>query len=260
MSDCPSIDPLITPYVDGELAAGDRDRVHDHLLACPTCYARVSSEQVIQRLMSVRKSALRGDSAPEELRAKCGALALSRTDHHAFGHEPTVWRGVWRARLAPLALAAALVLIVGGAFLYQVTARSSRVMAAELTADHMKCFAVNGLLRTRQAAETVERSLASGFGWRAHLPEHPDREGLELVGSRPCLYGEGRAAHIMYRHNGHPVSLFMLQRNRGENKVVDVFGHEAAIWSVGDRTYVLITRESRAEVQHLAAFVRASLY
>ncbi len=258
MSDCPSIDPLITPYVDGELAAGDRDRVHDHLLACPTCYARVSSEQVIQRLMSAGKSGLRSDGAPDALRARCRALALARMDHQASGHGATVARGAWRARLAPLVLAAALVLSVAGAF-YQVTARSSRVMAAELTADHMKCFTVNGLLGTRQAAETVESSLASGFGWRTHLPEHPDREGLELVGSRPCLYGEGRAAHIMYRHNGHPMSLFMLQRNRGENEVVDVFGHEAAIWSVGDRTFVLITRESRAEVERLASFVRASV-
>jgi anti-sigma factor RsiW len=166
---------------------------------------------------------------------------------------------VWRGRVAPLALAAALVLMVAGAFVYQVTARSARVMAAELTADHMKCFTINGLLGTHQAAETVESSLASGFGWRTHLPERPDREGLELVGSRPCLYGEGRTAHIMYRHNGHPMSLFMLPRNRGEDQIVDVFGHEAAIWSVDNRTFVLITRGTRSEVQRLAAFVRAAV-
>ena len=260
MSDCASIDPLITPYVDGELAAGDRDRVHHHLLACPPCHARVSSEQVIQRLISARKSALRGDRAPDALRARCGALALERAGQPAFGLGPAAARGAWRARVAPLALAAGLVLIVAGAFVYQATATSSRVMAAELTADHMKCFTMNGLLGTRQAAETVESSLASGFGWRTHLPERPDREGLELVGSRRCLYGEGRTAHIMYRHNGHPVSLFMLPRNRGENEVVDVFGHEATIWSAGDRTFVLITREPMAEVQRLASFVRAAVH
>src|SRR5258707_7179604 len=34
--------------------------------------------------------------------------------------------------------------------------------------------------------------------------------GLELIGERTCLYGEGRIAHVMYRHDGHPVSVFML--------------------------------------------------
>ena len=38
--------------------------------------------------------------------------------------------GAWRARLVPLALAATLVLVVGGAFLYQATDQSARLMAA----------------------------------------------------------------------------------------------------------------------------------
>ncbi len=165
----------------------------------------------------------------------------------------------WRARLAPLALAATLVLIVGGAFVIQLTPRSSRLMVAELTADHVKCFAMNAVLRTHQATEAVESSLASGFSWDVRLPESPERAGLELVGSRPCLYGEGTVAHIMYRHNGRPVSLFMLPRTKRSEQLVQVFGHEAAIWSAGDRTFVLIAREARSEVERMAAFVHAAL-
>lgn len=165
----------------------------------------------------------------------------------------------WRPRLAPLALAAMLVLIVGGAFLYQVTDTSALVMAAELTADHAKCFAMNAVLGTQQTPEVVEQSLASGFGWHARLPQQPDRAGLELVGVRPCLYGQGRVAHIMYHHNGRLVSVFMLPGKTRPEEVVDVMGHEAAIWSVGDRTFVLIARASRAEVERMASFVHAQL-
>jgi hypothetical protein len=32
------------------------------------------------------------------------------------------------------------------------------------------------------------------------------------------------------------------------------------MWSVGDRTFVLIAREAKSEVEHLATFVRASLH
>ena len=132
-------------------------------------------------------------------------------------------------------------------------------MVAELTADHVKCFAMNAVLRTHQATEAVEGSMASGFSWDMRLPESAEREGLELVGSRPCVYGEGKVAHIMYRYHGRPVSLFMLPRTTRAEQLVEVFGHEAAIWSVGDRTFVLIAREARSEVERMAAFVHAAL-
>ena len=103
-------------------------------------------------------------------------------------------------------------MVVGGAFLYGVTDRSNRIMAAELVADHVKCFGLNRVLSTQQQASIVEGAMASSFGWQMRLPERPQQIGLELVGARPCLYGEGRVAHIMYRHNGHPVSVFMLPR------------------------------------------------
>jgi hypothetical protein len=164
-----------------------------------------------------------------------------------------------RARIAPLALAATLVLVVGGAFLYRMTQTSTRVMAAQLTADHMKCFMLNQLFTTSNSPAVVESSLASGFGWRARLPERPQDAGLELVGSRPCLYGEGKVAHIMYRHNGRPVSVFMLPGKQRPDELVEVMGHEAAIWSEDGRTFVLVARESREDVERIRSFVHAAL-
>ncbi len=51
--------------------------------------------------------------------------------------------------------------------------------------------------------------MASTFGWQMHVPETKGA-GLELVGARPCFYAKGKAAHLMYRHNGQPLSVFML--------------------------------------------------
>ena len=92
------------------------------------------------------------------------------------------------------------------------------------------------------------------------LPENPARAGLELVGARPCLYGQGKVAHIMYRHDGRPVSLFMLPKTSRAEQLVRVLGHEAAIWCVGNRTFVLVAREPRPEVERMASFVRASMH
>ena len=157
-------------------------------------------------------------------------------------------------------MAAALVLFVAGASLYQITAQSTPVMAAELAADHVKCFLLQDLIGTGQPTGPVEYSLASKFGWPAHLPERPDRAALELVGERTCLYGQGRVAHIMYRHEGRPVSLFMLPNDMRKDEVLDTLGHGAAVWSVGNRTFVLIARETKVDFERMALFVRTGLH
>jgi len=202
----------------------------------------------VRTLLQARRDTLTGDRASATLRARCAAPGARAAGRAAR----------WRGRLAPLALAAGVVLVVGGASLYELTLRSTRVMAAELTADHMKCFAMNAVLGTRQAAGVVESSMATRFGWHPQLPD-ADRLGLQLVGARPCLYGEGRVAHIMYRHDGRPVSLFMLPRSTRPEEVLEVMGHEAAIWSSHDRTFVLIAEEPRPDVQRMAALMRASV-
>lgn len=265
MSDCSSIDPLVTPYVDGELPAADREAVAQHLRSCPPCRARVVVEQAVRDLVRARQPALQRDRASDTLRAKCAMLGDSRGSSGARGAEGAkgserTTRGDWRTRAAPLALAATLVLVVAGASFYQITARSTPVMAAELAADHVKCFLLQDLIGTEQPAGAVEDALASKFGWPVHLPERPDRAALELVGERTCLYGQGRVAHIMYRHEGRPVSLFMLPNDTRKDEMLDTLGHGAAVWSVGGRTFVLIAREPKVDFERMALFVRTGLH
>jgi hypothetical protein len=213
----------------------------------------VSAEQAVHSLLRARRSVLAAAEVPPGLRARLVSLGRSIAP-------PTHPAQSWRDRVMPLALAASLVLVVAGAFVYEATARSTKLLAAELTADHLKCFRViNNVMGTHHERQAVESSMASGFNWQMHLPEHAEQIGLELVGARPCLYGEGIVAHIMYRHNGHPVSIFMLPRSARAEELVEVLGHQAAIWSVGNRTFVLVAREPRAEVERMTSFAHAAL-
>ena len=273
MTDCSSIDPLVTPFVDGELSPGDRAAVAGHVSACLPCRQRVQAEQSVRDALRAQRPALQRERAPSALRARCADLAR---DNERSGDlrpasrvSPFARPGIGldsrlalpvrsplplRRRLAPFALAATLVLIVGGAFLSRMTDASAKVMAAELTADHLKCFAMNGVLGTNQSASTVEASLASSFGWPLQVPDG-SRTGLTLVGSRPCLYGKGRVAHLMFTHEGRPISLFMLPDAMRSEELVEVLGHEAAIWCTGNRTFVLVGRETPSEIERLAALV-----
>ena len=71
--------------------------------------------------------------APEALRTRCRAAARA-------GMGPF---GTTRSTLASLSMAAALVFVVGGVLLYTLTGLSPAVLAAQLTLDHVKCFAVH---------------------------------------------------------------------------------------------------------------------
>ena len=178
----------------------------------------MTAEAAVRRLIRERKPDLARDCASPALRDACVEMARRAAGEKRVPAAVQSGRAVsraraWGARLAPFALAAALTIIVGGAFVYRLTESSSRVMAAELTADHVKCFAMNRVLKPDAEPDVVRGSLTSQFGWSLRLPEHPDRAGLELVGARPCLYGEGKIAHLMYRHHGVPVSVFMLPKS-----------------------------------------------
>jgi anti-sigma factor RsiW len=272
MRNCEAIDPLVTPYVDGQLESAEREAVDQHLRACPPCHSRVAAEHAVRELIVARKRALTACCAPDALHRRC--IQAARSDAAARGRTTATARvgtsaagagavrlgtSAWHARLAPLAAAASLVLIVGAAFVYQLTASSSRVMAAELAADHIKCFALNGVLHTHDEAAAVESSMLSGFDWPMRLPSDAPKAGLELVGSRPCLYGQGKIAHIMYRHNGVPVSLFMLPKTERSQALVEVMGHQAKIWCANDRTFVLVARAPKEDVERIASVVQASL-
>ena len=51
----------------------------------------------------------------------------------------------------------------------------------------------------------------------------------------------------------------MLPKTARTEGLVDVLGHEAKIWCVGNRTFVLVSREPRPEIERMASFVQASL-
>jgi anti-sigma factor RsiW len=222
----------------------------------------VSAERAVRELMHVRRTDIASDHAPDALRVRCRALA---------GRESRAASGEWRAPGArsfsrafrPFAIAAGVLLAVGGVTLYQLTPSSTRVLAAELTADHVKCFGVvNTLVGANANAAAVEQVMEDTFGWQMHVPEEAGA-GLELVGARPCLYMRGKAAHLMYRHHGQPLSVFMLPqlaRPGKPNETVEVMGHEATVWSRDGRTFVLIGREPAADMQQAVSLVQASLH
>ena len=237
MPSCREIDPLVTPYVDGECTAAQRAIVDAHLAACPPCRQRAEAEANARQTLRARCCQ---PSAPEQLRHRC--------------HKATTPLGRLTCTYSPASLSmfAAVVIMTGGVSVYGLTRVSPTVLAAQLTLDHFKCFAVHASTVPVEAKAT-EDQFAKDYGWRLHVPTAPASDHLQLVGLRRCFCGEGQAIHVMYRREGEPISLYVLPHETRESATAEVFGRDAVIWSDHETTFVLLGKEPPALMRQIAA-------
>lgn len=242
MRKCSEIDPLVTPYVDGEVTAADGVDVTTHLDACPPCRRHAGSERAVRALVQDRAPTL-ATPAPARLRASC------RTAVSGVATRRARW---------PLALAATLVLAVTAAAGYGAL-RPSVAVAAQLTADHLKCFALfDGPAGVSPA--DVRDALRQRHGWDIAIPDQELAGDLALVGGRHCVYLDGSVAHLLYKRGTLPVSVFVLPPGESlHDSRVDVLGYAAASFERGGRTWVVLAHERPAEVDRLARQLDAAV-
>jgi anti-sigma factor (TIGR02949 family) len=236
MPSCREIDPLVTPYVDGEMTAPERAMMDAHLNACPPCRRRAEAEMAARDTL---RSRVCQPSAPEHLRRRC-RKATTPIGRLTCTYSP-----------ASLSMFAAVVVIAGGVSVYGVTRLSPTVLAAQLTLDHVKCFALHSSTAAVDARAS-EDQFEHQYGWRLHVPTAPASDDLQLVGVRRCFCGEGPAVHVMYRHQGRPVSLYLLPHTSRSTATADIFGHDAFMWTHQDTTFVLLGKEAPSSLQQLA--------
>lgn len=236
-------------YVDDELPSTERGDIVRHLRQCPPCRETAEREQAGRTMIREGAARLPVEPLPPGLRARCDALARA----HAAGPS-----GAPLPRLVPALVAAVLVVFTVGALLALLTRASDTLLAAQLVADHAKCFAsLEGEDREADAAQ-IERMLASRFGWNIHVPPSSARDGVRLVGARRCLYAEGRVPHLMYRAGDQEVSLYVLQGMMRRSADLVTFGHHSRIWSRGDSTFVLVSHDGRPLERIAGYFMQAA--
>lgn len=242
---CRRICDMLAQYADGTLAEPERADVQRHLEACPPCRVIAGKECGARQLIRACADKLRGsEPLPPGLRSRCEALAGTRTSSFP-----------WVRPSVRFALAALLIVVLG-ALLSVVTRHSDALLAAQLTADHVKCF---GLFRpaegTPMDAAQAQQMLAQRFGLDVHVPPSSSGDAVDLVSARWCLYADGSIPHLMYEANGQDMSLFVLEGETRAPAEVTSFGHHARIWSRGGNTFVLVTPADGASVDAAARYV-----
>lgn len=239
---CKELEPLAVPFVDGELADADGADVRAHLAACPPCRSRIDAERAAREAVCAAREGLR-EGAPPALRARCARCARLCRGRHSR-------RWISLTLAAAASLLAALIWFGG-------TDAGTPVLAAQLTLDHVKCSKMNGA-RVSGSPVQLAAYWRERYGWPIRVPAAMN-DRVSLAGVRRCDSSEGGTAHIMYRIDGRPLSLFIARDGGRTPRIFDVFGHEAIVWSSDDRTYVLVGREPRQEMEALAAIIRKDL-
>jgi hypothetical protein len=164
----------------------------------------------------------------------------------------------WTGRLSAFAAAALVVLTLGAVLLPIATVRSTAVLAAQLALDHLKCFTIDGDADGQPIAKVdAEATLLREFNFSVVVPASLPSERLDLLAVRRCLYGDGLGAHLMYRANGEPVSLFILPGLARPAAELSLLGHDEVVWTQGDRTYMLVARGASAgDLARVASYLR----
>ncbi len=159
--------------------------------------------------------------------------------------------------MLPVALATLLIVFTGAAVFSLATQRSNTLLAAQLTADHTRCFRGLPAGAAGLDAGQVEAMLEARYGWDVHVPPSSDAEALRLVQGKRCLYYlNGGIPHLLYRSQGQDVSLFVLEGEARKDADVMTMGHRARIWSRGANTFVLVSSASGPGLDRAAGYVR----
>lgn len=245
MASCREIEPLLPPYVDDEATGSQRAAVDEHLQHCGPCRTRAASEAAGRLILKTGAERMRAE-APPSLRARCHSQRMTPRSRWLAVRPVRAW-----------AIAAMLLLVVFGAGL--VTTGSTRVLAAELALDHLKCFALFERVSAQSNPSALEQHLHASYGWTLKVPPTCLPLKLRLVGGRRCFSTDGRVAHILYRHDGRPLSLFVMPGAARRPESLATVGHEAIVWSQRGMTYAIVAREPRTDLAAVAAYVKQAM-
>jgi anti-sigma factor RsiW len=252
---CPELDPLIYPYLDGELDEAERDRVDAHASNCPSCRARLGREAAFQGVLR-RSAQVRGRTpAPEALREIL--RAGMRREHRRI--QLLSW-----ARWGTAALVAA----------------AASASWLELRPGHREQILEDAALRFQRrlplevshvSHESVEQWFDDKLDYRVPVPRLP---GATIAGARLSNVKEHDAAYIVYDvpsaggARKQRLGLFVLEDGEGEIPSVrpwpevsvrPVRGFTVASWRRGGLVYELVSDASEPELRQLLAQMDAPL-
>jgi anti-sigma factor RsiW len=234
-------------YLDDELQEGERLVVDRHVRVCGDCRIALDAERDL--IEGIRKARAHY-KAPESLRENIAKLLQSSGSRcRSFSYR--------------LPLAACVVLVLGlvvGWLLRGGSLRADRNPLVSTAVNTHQRY-VDGQLPLEVISDSPEKISAwftGKLGFNLKLPDYPqvpeEPKPYQVEGARLVGFQEDYAAHVVYRLNGHPISLLVtsdsVAKPSGGEEIPwegmrfhfqSVAGWKVLTWSDNGLTYALVS-------------------
>jgi anti-sigma factor RsiW len=240
---------LLPAYLDQELGVAEALAVQAHAEGCDECRAELNAQRAVSARMRDGAAYFR---APAHLRARVGA-ALPRDGGRAGS-------GFWR-RYWPHALAAVAVVLAAGAGIgwYLALPAGPDRLAEALVDSHVRSLQLDHLADVASSDQHTVKPWFNGKLDYAPPVAGLGAAGYPLVGGRLDYLGGRAVAVLVYRHNRHPINLYVWPAGGRDAapRARSYHGYQLRAWRAGGMAYWAVSDVAAADLDDFVRLVRA---
>jgi Predicted transmembrane transcriptional regulator (anti-sigma factor) len=228
---CEEARDLLHGYLDNELDLGAALEFERHLRGCAACERDYTNQQTL-------RSAIRSQAPYFKAPARLGRNV-----------RPMRWA-------VPLALAAALTLMIAGTLATMRLQQRGDLMAQDVVSGHVRSLMANHLTDVPSSDRHTVKPWFLG-----KLDFSPDvkdlgPQGFPLVGGRLDYVKDRPAAALVYQRGKHVINLFVWKSGVGPEGRETTQGYNLSRWNSGGLSYWAVSDLNAAELEEFAKLVR----
>lgn len=252
---CHETREILCAHGDGELDAGRKREVENHLEQCPAC-SRISAEdRAVAEAVATRA---RRFEAPEGLHEQ--VMANLRAEVAKGRALPFSWNQ--NVRVWAIAAVALFGVFVVGVLISRRGASEKDSLKEDVVASHVRSLMANHLA---DVVSTDHHTVKPWFdGKLTFSPPVVDltAEGFPLVGGRLDYFDQHSVAAVVYRRDKHIINLFVWPTNAAhkptkEGGKISVNGYHLVPWAEAGMSFCAVSDVEVDELRQFAKLARA---
>jgi len=249
---CQDCGEFIDAYIDNELDVSAVVQVRQHVRDCSRCRQLLESRKVVQTLLGNPQVRF---EAPDSLSGKIQSIlpaASSGTKPQTRAGSAVPWFSV------PLAMAAAITILLGLVFLFQngILNRSlGNRLETEVISSHIRSLLATHLLDIPSTDQhTVKPWFAGKLKFSPPVQDFADN-GFRLIGGRLDFINGREVAAVVYQRNKHVINLFIWPSESSRTTATQGFardGYNVLDWARGGFEFWLVSDVNAKDLRDLA--------